>query len=161
MNRSNVTRGVFHILLVLAAIAAVSACSQQPAPAAAAPQAPPLETIATTRQVMLGITGPTSDVVFQVGAAAPKDAAEWEKVQASAAALAESANLLMTGPRAVDQQEWATWCKTLIKTSKLAAEAAQERNVDKVLDAGNQVYEVCDGCHKKYMAARAGEQSSG
>jgi hypothetical protein len=132
--------GVIPVLLL-------AACNSDPTPAAHAPAAP--EAIATTRQVMLGITAPTSDVVFQVGAKAPETDAEWEKVQASALSLAESAALLRTGPRAVDQQEWLKHCDDLITTAKAAAAAAGEKNVDKVLDVGNSIYEVCDNCHNK------------
>jgi hypothetical protein len=143
-------------LSALVAVAGVSGCSKQPVQTAP-PPAPAVESIATTRQLMLGLTIPASDVVFQVGSAAPKDDAEWEKVQANAAMLAESANLLLTGPRAIDAPEWTGFAKSLVATSKSALEAAQARDVDKVLEAGNQIYEVCDGCHKKYMAARQGE----
>jgi len=146
-------------LLGLTVVISLAGCAKQQAPGGqeAKPQAPALEAIATTRQVMLAMTIPSSDVIFQVGNAAPKDDAEWEKVQANAAVLAESANLLMLAPRAVDSAEWANFSKALITSAKAARQAAQARDVDKVLEAGNQVYEVCDGCHKKYMAARAGE----
>jgi len=160
VNESRMSSGALRVTVCLVLAGLLPACTQQhSAPASALSQAAPPETIATTRQVMLGITIPTSDVLFQVGAAAPKDDLEWEKVQASAAALAESANLLLMGSRAVDQNEWNGFCQALITTSKAAALAAQERDVDKVLDVGNQIYEVCDGCHRKYMAARQGEEN--
>jgi hypothetical protein len=134
---------------------ALAACSAKQSPVVAAAVTP--EAIATTRQVMLGITIPTSDVVFQVGAKAPADDLEWEKVEASALSLAESGVLLTVGTRAVDQGEWLKHSQDLIATAKVAAAAAHEKNVDKVLDAGNAIYEVCDACHKKYMPARQGE----
>jgi cytochrome c556 len=143
--------------LSLIPLVLLAACNSGTAPVAqpsAAPQA-----IATTRQIMLGITAPASDVVFQVGVKEPETDAEWEKIQASALSLAESAQLLMTGPRAVDQQEWRKHVEDLITTSKAAAVAAGEKDVDKVLDVGNRIYEVCDGCHRKYMAARQGEDA--
>jgi hypothetical protein len=143
------------ILSIPALAVLLAACNSNQTPAASTPAAP--EPIATTRQIMLGITAPTSDVVFGVGAKAPESDAEWEKVQASALSLAESANLLRTGPRAVDQQEWLKHLDDLVSTSKAAAAAAGEKNVDKVLEVGNSIYEVCDACHKKYMAARQGE----
>ncbi len=146
-------------LLGLTVVVSLAGCAKQEAPGGleAKPQAPALEAIATTRQVMLAMTIPSSDVIFQVGSAAPKDDAEWEKVQANAAVLAESANLLMLAPRAVDSAEWTNFSKALIDSAIVAQQAGQARDVDKVLEAGNQIYEVCDGCHKKYMAARAGE----
>jgi hypothetical protein len=146
------------IPLVLGVLLHTACSKQEPTPTPASPP-PPLavESFATTRQLMLALTIPASDVLFQVGAAAPTDDAGWEKVQANAAMLAESGNLLLTGARAIDAPEWKGFAESLIATSKTALEAAQARDVDKVLDAGNQIYEVCDGCHKKYMAARAGE----
>lgn len=143
--------------LIVVVLGGLAACSTKQ-PASSEAEAPlALDAIATTKQVMLGITIPTSDVVFQVGAHAPADDTEWEKVQANALSLAESGNLLMMGPRLVDRQDWLKNAQALIATAKVAAQAAQERNVDNVLAAGDQIYEVCDGCHKKYMPARNGE----
>ena len=124
----------------LIALLAVAACSAKQSPTHATVSAqPPLEALATTRQVMLGITIPTSDVIFQVGSKAPADDLEWEKVEANAMALAESATLLTIGSRAVDKQEWLKHCQDLIATAMATAAAAHEKNVDKVLDAGNAV----------------------
>jgi cytochrome c556 len=143
--------------LVITLIGTLAACTaKESAQAPAAPQPPALEAFATTKQVMLGITIPTSDIVFQVGAKAPADDMEWEKVTANASALAESGNLLMIGMRVVDQGDWMKNAKALTATAREAAQAAQEKNVDKVLAAGDRIYEVCDACHKKYMAARGG-----
>jgi hypothetical protein len=143
------------MLAMLPAVLILAGCNSGQAPAVQA--AAPAEPIANTRQLMLGVTAPASDVVFGVGAKAPESDAEWEKVQASALSLAESAVLMKSGPRAVDQQEWVKHCDDLISTARAAAAAAGEKNVDKVLEVGNSIYEVCDGCHKKYMAARQGE----
>lgn len=137
-------------------IGVLCACSTQESAAPPAPAAAPLEAFATTKQVMLGITIPASDVVFQVGNKAPADDMEWEKVQANALAVAESGNLLLVGTRLVDHGDWEKNVQSLIVAAKAAAQAAQEKNVDKVLMAGDGLYEVCDACHKKYMAARGG-----
>jgi hypothetical protein len=143
-------------LLLASVITAAGGCGTQTpeAPAAAAPAS---EALASTRQLMLGITIPTSDVVFQVGVKPPADDLEWEKVEANAMALAESGHLLMVGSRVVDQEEWMQHARQLVATAREAAEAARQKNVDAVLAAGDRIYEVCDGCHSKYMAARAGE----
>ena len=142
--------------LALALTGMLCACTAKEPAAPPAPAAPPLEAFATTKQVMLGITIPASDVVFQVGNKAPADDMEWEKVQASALAVAESGNLLMIGTRSVDHGDWEKNAQSLITAAKEASQAAQEKNVDKVLAAGDKLYEVCDTCHKKYMAARGG-----
>lgn len=148
--------------LVIAAIALAStaACTKEDcAPVDSSAEAPPplaVTAFATTRQVMLGITIPTSDALFQIGMQPPADDVAWEKMQANAIALAESGNLLKIEGRLVDRQEWLQYSDALIESAKAAASAAQEKNVEKVLEAGNQIYEVCDACHNKYIAARAG-----
>jgi cytochrome c556 len=81
---------------------------------------------------------------------------EWEKVQASALAVAESGNLLLVGTRVVDHGDWEKNARALILVAKEAAQAAEQKNVEQVLAAGDKLYEVCDTCHKKYMAARGG-----
>jgi cytochrome c556 len=141
---------------VVTLIGMLVACTAKEAATPSPPAEAPLEALATTKQVMLGITIPTSDVVFQVGAKPPANDMEWEKVAANAAALAESGNLLMVGTRVVDREEWIRDAKALVVAAKEATQAAQEKNADKVLAAGDKVYETCDTCHKKYMAARGG-----
>src|SRR5687767_13765381 len=128
-----------NLLGSLVLILALWGCDKRDAPVSpvAKPESPTLQPIATTRQVMLAVTIPSSDVIFQVGSAPPKDDKEWEKVQAHAAVLAESGNLLMLPPRAVDTAEWASFSRALIASANVAQQAAQERNVDKVLAAGD------------------------
>jgi soluble cytochrome b562 len=142
--------------LALTLTGILSACTAKEPAAPPAPAAPPLEALATTKQLMLGITIPASDVVFQVGNKAPADDMEWEKVQASALAVAESGNLLLVGTRVVDHGDWEKNARALILVAKEAAQAAEQKNVEQVLAAGDKLYEVCDTCHKKYMAARGG-----
>ena len=150
------TPRAFPTAVIVGVMGVLSACTAKEPAVPPAPATPPLEALATTRQVMLGITIPASDVVFQVGNKAPADDMEGEKVQANALAVAESANLLMVGTRVVDHEDWIKNARSLIAASKEAAQAAQEKNVAKVLAAGDKIYEVCDACHKKYMAARGG-----
>ena len=131
------------------------ACAKEPLP-----KPEPVETYATTRQVMLGLTIPASDALFQLGNNAPTTDAEWEKVVATALMLAESGQMLLTGSRNLSQPEWTKQARALVDSAKAAAAAAQAKNVDGVLDAGNTIYEACDGCHQKYMPARQVENAA-
>ncbi len=110
----------FRSLTLGAGVLMIAACARQEAPPAQPAHPTLLESIATTRQLMLGLTIPASDVLFQVGSAAPTDDAGWEKVQANAAMLAESGNLLLTGSRAIDAPEWKGFAQSLITSSKAA-----------------------------------------
>lgn len=107
--------------------------------------------VATVKQVMLGITVPASNAVFAVAGEAPADDAAWQAVEASALAVAESGNLLLMKPRAVDAQEWQQFAIALIDAGARAAEAARAKDVEKTSVAGDDMYNVCEQCHAKYL----------
>ena len=120
--------------------------------ASAAPaQQPTLKPVATVKQLMKAIVIPSSDAVFQVAAKEPKNDEQWAAVQNSALALAEAGNLLMIGSRAKDQGEWMKQSQALLDLGSAAFKAAEAKDVDAVSKAGDEIYEVCEGCHSKYM----------
>lgn len=143
-------------------IMSLSACTKQ-APPAPMPSVSPTSTMqstATVKQLMLGAVIPASDIVFGVAATTPTDDAAWNKVQANAVVIAEMAKLLIDHPRKVDDGEWITKSQAMYDTANAVATAAAEKNVDKVSDAGNNLYDACDGCHMKYMLSRQGSNSN-
>jgi hypothetical protein len=151
MTRS-LNRCVFAACLALL----LTGCGRSPGPAT--PVATPGESYATTRQVMLGLTIPASDFLFKLGDEPPTDDLGWERVIAHAMMLAEAGQLLQTGTRDLGQPEWAQFSRAMIEAAQGVATAAQSREVEVVLDAGNALYESCEGCHAKYMPARQGEK---
>jgi len=144
------------VMLTAAMLAGCGA--RQAAPAVDA--APAIEHLATAKQVMLGLTIPASDVLFQLGDNIPVDDAGWERIVATAAMLAESGNLLLTGPRDLQQPEWTQFARELVAGGKEAMAAAQKHDADAVLEAGNGIYEVCENCHNKYMPAKVAERAA-
>ena len=111
---------------------------------------------ASVKELMLGIVIPASDGVFGVGSKEPRNDMEWDVIEADAMVLAEAGRLLLTEGRAKDQDKWVKDAQMLIDTSLAAAKVAREKNVDKVLDAGNAVYDACDSCHMTYLPERVG-----
>lgn len=141
--------------LVIAAGALSAACSK-PAPAkpeatpAAAPS-PSFKVVGPSRQIMLAVTIPASETVFNAAAEPPTTDEQWVSVERAALTLAESGNLLLVPGRAVDEGEWSRFSHMLIDTAAQAYEAAQAKDIDGVSEAGNAIYEACEGCHKKYL----------
>ena len=122
--------------------------AKAPAAAAATPQ---FTVVGSNKQIMQAITIPSSEVIFGIGDKPPQDDAGWLAVESAAIALAESGNLMMMPGRAVDTPDWAGFSRQLTEKSMIALKAAQSRNVDQVLEAGNDVYQVCEDCHKVYL----------
>ncbi len=135
------------------ALFALSACDRQPAPDAAmsADDAQTFRPVASVKQVMLGITIPASNVVFAVAGEAPADELAWQSVEASALAVAESGNLMLMKPRLIDSQEWQQYSLALVEVGARAAEAARARDVEQTSLAGDEMYQVCEDCHAKYL----------
>jgi len=144
-------------LAFVVAGARLARAASRTAPAATESIAP----VATVKQVMKGIVGPAAQRVFDsVGSTvskngtevkAPRNDAEWEAVGNDAAALIESGNLILMNGRAVDKDDWVKMSQAMIAAGKAVLRATQEKNPDKVLETGGDLYDSCDNCHKKYQ----------
>ncbi len=110
-----------------------------------------LKPVATVNQLMKAFIIPSSDALFQVAMEAPQDDEAWTAVQNSALMLAESGNLLMIGDRAKDQGDWIKAAQALTEAGTVAFKAAEAKNVDALIEAGDQVYATCEGCHQQYL----------
>lgn len=80
----------------------------------------------------------------------PQTDDEWLAVRAAALTIAESGNLLMMAPRAVDEGAWMEFSRSLVDAGVEAAAAAEAQSVAGVFAAGERVYNVCSGCHERY-----------
>ena len=127
-----------------------TACAREPA----------FKPVASVKQLMQATIQPSAEVVFEavgtivsssgVEEIAPKDDAEWATVRYNALTLAESGNLLMIGERAKDKGEWMKMSHALVDVGVVALKAAEAKNPEALFEAGGQVYEVCEQCHRQY-----------
>ena len=141
-------------------IAAGRTLRTTPASATAA-AAPAIAPVATTRQVMRGMTMPAAATIWDsvstivddkgVTENVPKNDAEWAVVGASAAVLAESANMLMTGDRAVDKADWIKFATALRDSAQTALKAADAKDAAGILAVGEVINASCDACHERYQ----------
>src|SRR5262245_7394216 len=152
------------VLLFVSGIGFVIAAARTTRTAAAAPAAaagPTTAPVATVKQLMTGIVAPASQAVWGsvstlvsergIEEKQPQTDQEWDAVAAGAAAMAESANLLMMSPRAVDQGDWMAMAKEFADTSTLAMKAAQAKQPEEVLATGEKIYNACTKCHERYQ----------
>jgi predicted aconitase len=105
--------------------------------------------------------GPAANVVFDsvstivdakgVQENQPRTDAEWARVGANAAALIESANMLLIGNRAVDQDDWVKMAKAMADAGQIALKATEAKKPEGILEAGEAINMSCDNCHQKYQ----------
>lgn len=145
--------------LFLTGIAALCvACGGREAGTSTEAAGPIIEPLATSRQVMLGLTIPAADVVWAVGSETPADDLAWERVAANAVMIAESGNMLLAAARNPQHPEWTQQTAAMIAAAKAAAAAAQGHDLDGVLEAGDELYGACESCHNTFMPAKVAEQ---
>lgn len=148
----------------LAVLLGLAGCTDEPDAAAQAPEragpTTPYKPVATNLELMESIIAHAADEYWRsvrividadgVTEYTPETDEDWEEVWAAGVSLAESGNLLMMPPRAVDD-EWVRISGKLVDVGVEAAGAALARNPDQVLAAGERVYNVCVECHARYV----------
>jgi hypothetical protein len=122
------------------------------------PQAAP---VASVKQIMAAITGPAATTIYNsvgtvvsvtgIKETAPQNDEEWAALAGTAAALAESGNLMLTPGRAVDNGEWVKMTRAFIDASIEAVKAAEAKSTEGILSAGSNINETCDTCHERYQ----------
>lgn len=121
--------------------------------------APPFEPVTNVHQTMAWIVYPMADLIWDSAGTiitaqgskelAPTTDEGWAEVVRAAAILTESGNLLMMPGRAAGD-DWIRYSQGLVKTGKLALQAAQAQDSDALFDAGGEIYQVCKSCHEQY-----------
>ena len=122
--------------------------------------APTIESVATVKQIMRAIVMPAAATVWNSVATTishqgivetqPQNDEEWATVAASAAVLAESANLLLADHRAPDKGDWVTMAKAMADAANVARKAAEAKSTEGILEVGETINKTCDNCHGRY-----------
>ena len=142
---------------------ALGGCESPPPPV-------PFTPVTTVKLLMSDVIEPAADRYWDaVGSVsdkngvtehAPRTDEEWTAVRASATVVAESGNLLMMAPRALDRGEWMALARAMVTAGVRARAAAEARDTKRVFDAGADLYETCSGCHAKYLVPVTSAASS-
>ncbi len=84
----------------------------------------------------------------------PETDADWQKTRDAATRMAELAELLQTPGYAEGRgEDWIQISQSLVEVSRLAEQAADSRDPEKVFEVGGTMYSVCAGCHQAYPPA--------
>ncbi len=106
--------------------------------------------VGTMSQIMTDVIYPTSNDLFYIFREPPKNDVEWNKIKESALTMAEFANLLMGNERAYDDEMWLDDAKLLVIVGQKAYKAAQEHNLQAIVDLNQELNDACVQCHMDY-----------
>ncbi len=176
LRRARLTGIAIALVVCVGVGIALGANAQAPQPQKTAPTDPAApRVVADLNQVMRSILFNNANVIFfaqsEDPAAVKRDAKPsgatdplagvyggWAAEENSALALSEAANLLNLPGRVcsngkiapVTDPEWQKYVEGLRAAGLVAYQAAQTKNMDKMLDASDQVGTACLNCHDRY-----------
>ena len=145
------------IVPALAAAALLAGCNQgAPAPEKTAQQLM-AEDVQPTAEIYWNSVGHVSELVDGVPVERdirPQTDAEWQAVRDAATHMVELAELLQTPGYAQERgEDWVEISQSLEEVARLAEQAAESRDPDKVFEVGGTMYSVCSACHQAYPPA--------
>ena len=88
----------------------------------------------------------------------PKTDADWKRTKDAAIRISDLAELLKTPGYAEGRNEdWTTFANSLGDVARMAEQAAEDRDTDKIFEVGGTMYNVCSACHQVYPATTGPE----
>ena len=141
------------LIPALAATALLAGCDRGPPP--------PEQTI---QQLMADEVQPTAQTYWdsvqfisdQAGyhEIVPETEADWRKTRDAATRMIELAELLQAPGYAEGRgDDWIQFSQSLAEVGRLAEQAADSRDPEKVFEVGGTMYSVCSACHQFYPPA--------
>lgn len=92
----------------------------------------------------------------------PRTDEEWQRTRDAATEIGRLARLLQTPAYAEGRGgDWLQISASLEEVSKMAEQAAEDRDVEKVFEVGGTIYNVCSACHLIYPPAAGFESRPG
>ena len=93
---------------------------------------------------------PASEVIFNVGRAAPRHDEQWTVISQAAATLVKSGNLLMLAAPPENGAKWNTLCRQLVTAGRAVLKAADGRHLGALMRTPDRLVVVCETCHARY-----------
>ena len=84
----------------------------------------------------------------------PETDADWKKTRDAATKLGDLAVLLRSPAYTEGRgEDWTTFANSMSEVARLAEQAADSKDPDKVFEVGGTIYNVCSACHQVYPPA--------
>lgn len=118
----------------------------------------------TPQQLMANVVQPTTEIYWDSVQYIsdengnhdifPQTDEEWKRTKDAATEIGRLSRLLRTAPYAEGRgEDWVQIATSLEEVSKMAEQAAEERDVEKVFEVGGTIYNVCSACHMVYPSS--------
>ncbi len=149
-------RRIMRLVLLSVAVAALAGCSEPQT--SSAPSEPPaipeaIRLPVSLNEVMVALVNDAADPIWMAAWREPQTDADWRELERRALQIQLAGALIAhPGTGALDEQwaakpAWMQWSNQLRNTGADAIAAVQNRDLDAIGNIGDQLVEVCEGCH--------------
>lgn len=120
------------------------------------------EPVKSILEVMLLEITPATNVLWGVGN--PQTDEEWRVLEDAALATIEAVYKTAEGGAGPMDNEWAShknyqaFNNEMLSAAEAAVEAIKQKDISALLEAGNAIYEPCEGCHLEFNPGVVNQQ---
>jgi hypothetical protein len=158
-------RSVHSVVSAVAALLLTACNNEPPAAVIAAPEpaatasatAPaPIKPAISFNVLMVKFVDQAADPIWEAAVNPPKTDAEWEQVEYHATQLATTGTLMRvggTGPMDAEwtaSPGWSAFTDRMTDAALSAAQAARDKDVAAIQQAGDEIVLNCEGCHREF-----------
>ena len=144
------------ILGMTAVAALLVGCNPPEHSAPTAVQAESFKLPVSLNAVMVAMVNHSADPIWFAEHDAPTDERGWRELERNAMQLHVAGALLLipgTGPMDADwvaRPEWQSFAKALGEAGERAESAVRGRDHDLIKKSGDEIVDICEGCHKVF-----------
>lgn len=118
-----------------------------------APAAEPFRLPVSLNEVMVALVNHSADPIWLAAWRNPETDKDWRNLERMAYQLQVAGALLVipgNGPRDEEwtsDSRWTAWANQLESAGDRAVKAVAARDINRIASSGDQIVEVCEGCH--------------
>lgn len=110
------------------------------------------QTAPKLKDVMCCMVEMFAETVWNVGVEEePKTDEDWRPIEHAAIGLVETGRFIQKSHLAKSNQDWVQLSQAMIDASLEARETVKQKDMEKVLVAGEKLLKTCESCHKTYF----------
>lgn len=152
---------IWKIITAIVFAAIIAGCGQDPSaptPAAelqqpVAPAAEPFRLPVSLNEVMVALVNQSADPIWLAAWRNPETDKDWRNLERMAYQLQVAGALLVVpgnGPQDdkwVADPQWTAWANQLEAAADRAVKAVAARDITRIASSGDQIVDICEGCH--------------
>ncbi len=139
---------IVHLILT-AAVLTVFGCSGNTQPS---DEPVPFVSVPELKDVMCCMVEMFAETLWNTGVVEePKTDDDWLPIEHATIGLVETGRFIQKSHLAKNNEDWVQFSQAMIDAAMQARETVKQKDMEKVVAAGEKLLTTCESCHKKYF----------